>query len=149
MRGPDLAPMVPVLSDWPGMPPPNPEDLRSSFRAPLRLRVDYERMNSFFADYTKNLSKGGTFIKTSRPLEIGARCHFSFTLPALSEPLVLEGEVTWQLTADAARSRNEDPGMGVRFIFKDAQAQREFEQLVERMMEDSLGPDATRALLRR
>ena len=138
-----------MLSDWPGMPPPNPEDLRTGVRAPLRLRVDYERMNSFFADYTKNLSKGGTFIKTTRPLEIGARCQFSFTLPALSEPLVLEGEVTWQLSTDAARARNEDPGMGIRFLFKDAAAQRDFESLIEKIMEDSLGPDATRALLKR
>ena len=138
-----------MLSDCVGMPPPNPEDLRSSFRAPLRLRVDYERMNSFFADYTKNISKGGTFIKTARPLDVGARCQFSFTLPALSEPLVLEGEVTWQLPPEVAASRNEDPGMGIRFLFKDAAAQKEFADLVEKMMEDSLGPEATRALLAR
>jgi len=131
------------------MPPPNPEDLRSSARAPLRLRVDYERMNSFFADYTKNFSKGGTFIKTRRPLPIGSRCQFAFTLPALAEPLLLEGEVTWTVPPDAARARNEDAGMGVKFTFKDASGQREFEELVERMMEDSLGPFATRALLHR
>jgi len=131
------------------MAPPNPEDLRSSFRAPLRLRVDYERMNSFFADYTKNISKGGTFIKTSRPLEIGARCQFSFTLPALSDPLVLEGEVTWILPVEAAAARGEDPGMGICFIFANSAAQSEFEALVQRMMEDSLGPDAAHALLQR
>lgn len=131
------------------MSPPNPEDLRTSFRAPLKLRVDYERMNSFFADYTKNISKGGTFIKTARPLDIGARCQFTFTLPALSDPLVLEGEVTWQLDPDAAAARNEDPGMGVRFLFKDAAAQKEFEDLVEKLMEDSLGPEAVKALLHR
>jgi type IV pilus assembly protein PilZ len=111
--------------------------------------VDYERMNSFFADYTKNLSKGGTFIKTTRPLEIGTRCVFSFTLPALSDPLVLEGEVTWAVSPEAAQSRSEDAGMGVKFIFRDDAAKREFEELVERMMEDSLGPEAARALLGR
>jgi len=131
------------------MAPPDPEDLRSSYRAPLRLRVDYERMNSFFADYTKNLSKGGSFIKTPRPLPLGTRCQFAFTVPALSDPLQLEGEVTRVVTLEEARARNEDPGMGVKFVFRDAAAQREFEELVERMMEDSLGPDAARALLRR
>jgi type IV pilus assembly protein PilZ len=115
----------------------------------MRLRVDYERMNSFFADYTKNISKGGTFIKTARPLEIGSRCQFSFTLPALSEPLVLEGEVTWILPVEAAERRGEEAGMGIRFMFKDAAARREFEELVERMMAESLGPEAARALLGR
>jgi type IV pilus assembly protein PilZ len=131
------------------MAPPDPEDLRSSYRAPLRLRVDYERMNSFFADYTKNISKGGTFIKTPRPLPLGTRCQFAFTLPALSDPLQLEGEVTRVVTPEEAQARNEDPGMGVKFVFRDAAAQREFEELVERMMEESLGPDAARALLSR
>jgi type IV pilus assembly protein PilZ len=111
--------------------------------------VDYERMNAFFADYTKNLSKGGTFIKTVRPLEIGTRCQFSFTLPALSDPLVLEGEVTWAVSAEAAQARGEDAGMGVKFIFRDDAAKREFEELVERMMKESLGPEAARALLGR
>jgi type IV pilus assembly protein PilZ len=106
-------------------------------------------MNSFFADYTKNISKGGMFIKTPRPLPIGSRCQFSFTLPALSEPLVLEGEVSWAVPPEAAQARNEDAGMGVKFVFKDAAAQREFKDLIERMMEDSLGPSATRALLHR
>ena len=128
---------------------PLPADLRSSTRAPIRLRVDYERMNSFFADYTSNLSKGGTFIKTNSPLEIGTRCVFAFSLPALSEPLQLEGEVAWVLPPKTAEARNEEPGMGVRFLFKDRVAQREFEDLVERMMEESLGPDVAQGLLNR
>src|SRR5262249_12389118 len=111
------------------MVPPNPEDLRSSVRAPIRLRVDYERMNSFFADYTKNLPKGGTFIRTARPMAIGTRCQFSFTLPALSDPLVLEGEVTWVLPAEAAHVRKEDAGMGIRFHFASPAAQKDFEDL--------------------
>jgi type IV pilus assembly protein PilZ len=131
------------------MSPPNPEDLRQSARVPLRLRVDYERMNSFFADYTKNISKGGTFIKTAHPLPIGSRCQFSLTLPALSDPLTLEGEVQWILPADAAQARNEEPGMGIQFLFRDEAARREFEELVEKMMAEALGPQAARALLRR
>ena len=130
-------------------PPENPEDLRFHVRAPIRLRVDYERMNSFFADYTKNISKGGTFIKTARPMEIGTRCQFSFTLPALSDPLVLEGEVTWILTPDAAARQKEEPGMGIRFLFSTPQAEKDLADLVEKMMEDSLGPEVAHALLKR
>ena len=127
----------------------SPEDLRSSSRAPVRLRVDYQRMNSFFADYTKNISKGGTFIKTARPMPIGTRFVFALSLPALSEPVQLDGEVTWILPVEAAAHLKEDPGMGIRFIFKDAPARREFEDLVERMMEESLGFDVAQGLLDR
>jgi type IV pilus assembly protein PilZ len=139
--------MRPLLSDWTSMPPP--EDLRRNPRAPLRLRIDYERMNAFFADYTKNISKGGTFIKTSRPLQIGSRCQFSLSLPALSDPLLLEGEVAWVLAPEHAQQRGAEPGMGVRFVFADEVAQREFERTVERLMEESLGSQLARRLLRR
>ncbi|MEZ4272259.1 MAG: hypothetical protein R3C68_12780 [Myxococcota bacterium] len=32
-------------------------DKRESPRAPIELKVEYKRMNTFFADYTKNISK--------------------------------------------------------------------------------------------
>ena len=131
------------------MAAPDFADLRQSARAPLRLRVDYERMNSFFADYTKNLSKGGTFIKTSRPLPVGARCHFAFTLPALSDPLLIAGEVCWRRSAEEARAEGEDAGMGVKFVFEDPRQQTEFGALVERLMEESLGREVAQGLLRR
>ena len=54
---------------------------RQAVRAPIELKVDYKKLNSFFADYTKNISKGGTFIKTKKPLPIGTR----LLAPALPE----------------------------------------------------------------
>jgi len=126
-----------------------PEELRRSQRAALKLRIGYEQMNTFFADYTKNISRGGMFIKTPRPLEVGSRCQFSLSLPALSDPVALEGEVAWVLSAEEAGPRGEEPGMGIRFVFEDEAVRRDFEKLVERMMEESLGPEVTRGLLRR
>jgi type IV pilus assembly protein PilZ len=137
--------MRPLLSECSAMAPP--EDLRRSPRAPLKLRIDYEQMNTFFADYTKNISKGGIFIKTPRPLEVGSRCQFSVSLPALADPILLEGEVAWILTVEEARKRGGDAGMGIRFVFADETARRGFEQQVERMMEESLGAEAARGLL--
>jgi type IV pilus assembly protein PilZ len=137
--------MRPLLSECSAMAPP--DELRRSQRAPLKLRIGYEQMNTFFADYTKNLSKGGTFIRTARPLEVGSQCHFSLSLPALSEPLLLEGVVAWILTPADAKQRGGDPGMGIRFVFADETARRDFERLVERMMEESLGVAAARGLL--
>ena len=49
---------------------------------PSQLRVDYKRMNTFFADYTKNISKGGTFIRTSKPLDVGTEFVFVLSIPA-------------------------------------------------------------------
>ena len=103
-------------------------------------------MNAFFADYTKNISKGGTFIKTSRPLPVGTRFLFALAVPALSEPVTLDGEVTWVLKEDAA-AEGQDPGMGIRFVFRSSEQRKQFETLVEELMEESLGSYVTRGLL--
>ena len=48
-------------------------DRRLEQRAPIELKVEYKKLNTFFADYTRNICKGGTFIKTARPLPVGSR----------------------------------------------------------------------------
>ena len=50
---------------------------RSADRSAIELRVEYQRLNSFFHDYTKNISQGGTFVRTKRPLAVGTRFVFS------------------------------------------------------------------------
>src|SRR5690606_4678270 len=42
-------------------------DKRAHPRIPIELRVDYPKLNAFFADYTRNISKGGTFVRTAQP----------------------------------------------------------------------------------
>src|ERR1700750_797030 len=118
----------------------NPSDRRSASREPIRLRVDYPRMNAFFADSTKHISKGGTFIKTARPLPIGTRFLFALAVPALSEPVQITGEVQWI----SPGTGGSEPGMGIRFIFAADEERIRFERLVQGLMEHSLGPDVTR-----
>jgi uncharacterized protein (TIGR02266 family) len=62
------------------------DDSRGDPRAPIELKVEYKRLNSFFADYTKNISRGGTFIKTNRPLPIGTEFVFKLFVPAARSP---------------------------------------------------------------
>ena len=58
------------------------EERRREARAPIELKVEYKRLNTFFYDYTKNISKGGTFIKTEKPLDIGTVFLFKLQVPA-------------------------------------------------------------------
>ena len=119
---------------------------RSTPRAPIELRVEYKRLNSFFADYTRNISRGGTFIRTERPLEIGTDFIFKLGVPTLDEPLVLQGRVQWVVTPDQATS-DQEPGMGIGFVF-DSEADRErVARTVESLMTDSLGPTLVTKLM--
>lgn len=116
---------------------------RSSVRVPIELRVEYRRMNAFFADYTKNISRGGTFIQTDKPLQEGTRFRFLLSVPEKEEPFSLEGEVVW------CRHEGEEPGMGIRFVYEDEAVRREFESVVETWMEERLGRMLTERLLGR
>jgi type IV pilus assembly protein PilZ len=118
------------------------EEHREHPRAPIELRVDYRKLNSFFADYTRNISKGGTFIKTARTLPAGTRFLFKLSLPGRAEPFTLSGEVVH------ARAEGEDAGMGIRFVWAADEERRAFEQVVEELMAESLGPVVARNLLR-
>jgi type IV pilus assembly protein PilZ len=123
--------------------PPRMAENREHGRAPIELKVDYKKLNSFFADYTKNISKGGTFIKTKKSLPVGTRFLFRLTVPGRPAPFELSGEV---VHADVSAG---EPGMGIRFVWSDDRDRVAFESVVEALMNDSLGPLVANRLLRK
>lgn len=116
-------------------------EARAHPRAPIELKVDYKRLNSFFADYTKNISKGGTFIKTTKPLPVGTRFLFRLTVPRHPEAFELLGEVVW------TGYDGDDAGMGIKFVYESDRGRGDFEVMVEQLMVDSLGPGLAGHLL--
>jgi type IV pilus assembly protein PilZ len=113
-------------------------DRRTAERHSITLRVDYKRMNTFFADYAKNISKGGTFIRTSKPLDVGTEFVFVLSIPGQPDQLQLKGEVMW--TVDDATATEEHPaGMGIRFRFADDSERESLEAFVEKLMNEKLG----------
>jgi len=121
-------------------------DRRKEQRAPIELRVEYKRLNSFFADYTKNISKGGTFICTDRPLPIGTEFLFRLVVPTLDKPLSIKGRVHWIVEPDSA-TEEQASGMGIGFIY-DSEAERKIiENEVSALMIGSLGSVLYKKLL--
>ncbi len=106
-------------------------------RAPIELRVEYKRLNSFFADYTKNISKGGTFIKTTKPLDVGTEFRFKLAIPTLPEPIEIRGTVQW-VVLEGQEAEDESAGMGISFLY-DTEQRSALDATVEKLMKDSLG----------
>jgi type IV pilus assembly protein PilZ len=120
------------------------DDRRQETRAPIELKVEYRRLNTFFYDYTRNISKGGTFIKTKKPLPVGTMFLFKLFVPALHDPLVLRGEVRWirregEVVVEA-QADGDDPGMGIRLVYDDEKQRTDIDTVVEKLMVESLGP---------
>ena len=108
-------------------------DRRRHPRGPIELKVEYKRVNTFFADFTKNISKGGTFIKTNKPLDIGTEFLFKLYVPALDKPLELRGCVQWVVTTEEAHG-DDSPGMGIEFVYETPDHKAEIHGKVEKLM---------------
>lgn len=121
---------------------------RTSPRAPIELKVEYRRLNTFFADYTKNISRGGTFIKTAKPLRIGTDFLFRLFIPTLAEPIEIAGIVQWVIQP-GEEGPDEQPGMGIQFKYESTHQREEIESTVEKLMIDSLGRHIYEKLQRR
>lgn len=125
------------------------DDRRSFPRAPIELKVTYKKLNTFFHDYTKNISKGGTFIRTPKPLNVGTRFLFKLVVPELAEPITLTGWVKWVVTTEQLNQTpdQQEPGMGILFLYETIEERQRIEQIVERLMKKHLGELAYGKLL--
>lgn len=86
---------------------------RAEPRVPLHIRIRYETADRFFEDYVRNLSSGGIFIETSRPLKVGTRLRVQFCLPRMSRDIVADGTVVRKVDVGAAGPAT--GGMGIQF----------------------------------
>jgi len=126
----------------------DPSDRRHERRQAIELSVEYKRLNTFFADYTRNISKGGTFIRTERPLDVATEFVFALTIRGLPEPLRLRGRVKW-IVSPADATPQSPAGMGIEFQYANDEERRATEAIVEKLMADELGEGLTQRLLGR
>ena len=129
------------------VPGDSDSEQRRAQRAPIELKVEYKRLNTFFADYTKNISRGGTFIGTEKPLPVGTEFVFALGVPVWSEPLRLRGKVIW-VTMPEEATRANPAGMGIEFQYDEGE-RRQKEAAVERLMAQELGDHLATKILGR
>ena len=63
---------------------------------------------------TKNFAQHGLFLKTDKKFKMGMEMDLEFTLPTVSRPIDVVGQVAW--IADKDRNPTFYPGIGVRFV---------------------------------
>jgi uncharacterized protein (TIGR02266 family) len=80
---------------------PLPPELRNDLREEVTLFVEYEGADDILGDYTENLSSGGTFVATTRDLEIGTEVNLVLQFPGLLKPTALSGIVRWKREGEA------------------------------------------------
>ena len=111
--------------------PPNQKPGRR--RKPARLKIAYKRVDAFVREYSENLSRGGTFIKTPSPLDLGRECIFELTIPNRSSPICLNGVVVWSSKGMKKLEDGQEPGMGIKYLFDDPNARKQIERVLDEL----------------
>jgi uncharacterized protein (TIGR02266 family) len=88
---------------------------RTDMRIQKTLSLTYKDDQAFLSAYTRNISTGGLFIKTDKPLRLGDQFLLKLQVPAIPEPLKVSCEVAW-VRGPAEASGKEPAGMGLKFI---------------------------------
>ncbi len=106
--------------------PPPPE--APAGRKPARVRLRYPDLSRLGEEYRENIRKGGTFIKTPKPLQVGRECICEVSAPGLEEPLLFPSVVTFVATSGPGQ----EAGMGIEYRLSDGE-RRAIERLIDRL----------------
>jgi uncharacterized protein (TIGR02266 family) len=108
-------------------------DLRKDRRAPSSLKVKYKSatVDEFIEQFGSDISRGGIFIKTKKPLDTGALLKFEFQLQGGAAVIHGVGRVAWRRAEERARA-DLPAGMGIKFIKLDDQSRAVIERVEAR-----------------
>jgi len=113
---PDAAPIPPEPEPDAAPIPPEPEPPPPPAKKPARLKLSYKNPKSVVREYMDNLKKGGSFVKTSKPLAVGRAVTVEVRVPTISEdPIVIPGVVTWSSRDLDTLGPDEVAGMGIEY----------------------------------
>jgi uncharacterized protein (TIGR02266 family) len=87
------------------------EEHRASKRISIEVELHLASESHFFSGLSGDISEGGVFVSTYRPLARGSLVDLEFSLPGADEPLHARGEVRWHRDA----TPDLPPGVGISF----------------------------------
>ncbi|ABF87998.1 hypothetical protein MXAN_3788 [Myxococcus xanthus DK 1622] len=116
-----------LMADSPNTSTPHPRAPRLEYELP----VAYRSVSGFVTDWAVNLSKGGLYINTDKPLAVDTVVRLLVTLPGAHFPVELKGRVT--RTNAVGVPAPQSPGMAVEFLDVDEDKRTRIAEFVERL----------------
>ena len=87
------------------------DNKRESPRVATNIEIKFRETGSLVRSYMLNVTNGGIFLKTEKPLNIDAEVTMHIQLPDDHETMTIEGRVVWANT----KSKAFPAGMGIQF----------------------------------
>jgi uncharacterized protein (TIGR02266 family) len=107
---------------------------RKDERVETKVRVEFEGESS---GLTKDLSKGGAFILSPNPAELGDEFILKLHMPPAGEPIEVDCKVVWT-NKYGAETRDLPRGMGVKFLRLQPEVQKRMEAYIESVRKETL-----------
>jgi type IV pilus assembly protein PilZ len=107
------------------------DNKRRAARLHHEIPVAYRSVGSFLTDWATNISHGGLFINTRKPLPVGTDVTILIQLPGAKFPCELAGRVT--RVAEFDNHANMVPGMGIEFTGVDETQRQVIDAFVQRL----------------
>ncbi len=107
-----------------------PEDRRASRRVATLLSVRFQSLGEARHSLMTNVSRGGVFIYTETPAEIGTRIELKISIDENGSEIVVPAEVMTQNLAPDMSSTSQ--GMGLRFLDMDEPTRKQVDELYGR-----------------
>jgi hypothetical protein len=89
MSGPDQEALLDMLQEW------QCHYRRKDSRKSCSIPVDYAMGERSFKGFIKNMSAGGVFIETRRPVSVGQEISMTLIPSKLDKPINVKGEIFW------------------------------------------------------
>jgi type IV pilus assembly protein PilZ len=105
---------------------------RELLRIKAKLKIEYKSFDQFYKEYTKDISKGGLFIKTDKILNSQDVVEISLYLPDQDEPIKMVGEIVHVIEPELADAHGWEGGMGVHFVDFEKGAHQQIEDYITR-----------------
>ena len=118
-----------VAKSYKKKPEERAEDRRTHKRVAVRLRVKFPSLDVLRHDYSEDISKGGIFIQTTKPREIGDKFIITLVHPESMEELELSGEVM-RVTQQDPKVPGSLTGMGIKFNDVDQEKHKAIEKFL-------------------
>ena len=107
-------------------------EARKDKRTLLSLKIRYKSatLEDFMERYSNDVSRGGVFIKSRKPLAVGTLLKFEFLLQDQSSVIHGVGRVVWK--REEAEGDSDNPaGMGIKFIKMDPTCRSLVAQIID------------------
>ena len=106
------------------------DERRKISRTSTVIQVNYHTVDSFFRDFADNISAGGIFIATPKPLKPETQLSVEFLIPECNYPIHVKAKVAWSRSVP---SEGQTRGMGVQFDSLSHSAKDKINTIVKRL----------------